>query len=190
MRAGPRSLPLTWIKRRGRHGTHYTGAMAVSSAFADFCCELLASIGSLRARRMFGGWGLSLDGLTVAIVADLGQGDKLWLKADADTRAVFEAAGCARFTYPMRQGDALVDRSMNYYCPPDDAMDAPHAMAPWARLALESALKARAERPPAAARQKAAGAKTAKAKKPGKAGQAAKAAKPAKAASTRKRTQG
>ena len=45
--------------------------MAASSAFADFCCELLAGIGSLRSRRMFGGWGLSLDGLTVAIVADL-----------------------------------------------------------------------------------------------------------------------
>ena len=142
--------------------------MAVSSAFADFCCELLACLGPLRARRMFGGWGLSVDGLTVAIVADLGQGDRLWLKADADTRAQFEAAGCARFTYPMRQGDQLVDRSMNYYCPPDEAMDAPEAMAPWARLAWQSALAARAVLPPpkprrppakkAAARKTAAGA--------------------------------
>ncbi|MBP6851094.1 MAG: TfoX/Sxy family protein [Rhodoferax sp.] len=130
--------------------------MPVSSDFADFCCELLSSVGPLRSRRMFGGWGLSLDGLTIAIVADLGGGDKLWLKADADTRAVFEAAGCARFTYPMRQGDTLVDRSMNYYCPPDDAMDAPHAMASWARLALESALKARAAAPAKVSRTKAA----------------------------------
>ena len=123
----------------------YTLPMPVHADFADFCCELLASVGNLRKRRMFGGWGLSIDGLTVAIVADLGHGDKLWLKADADARAVFEAAGCARFSYPMRQGDSTVDRSMNYYCPPDDAMDAAHAMAPWARLALQSALKARAE---------------------------------------------
>jgi DNA transformation protein len=119
--------------------------MSVTADFADFCCELLASAGSLRKRRMFGGWGLSVDGLTIAIVANLDNGDKLWLKADADTRAVFEAAGCERFSYPMRQGDSTVDRSMNYYSPPPDAMDAAHVMRPWARLALESALKARAE---------------------------------------------
>lgn len=118
--------------------------MPVPADFADFCCELLASTGSLRKRRMFGGWGLSVDGLTIALVTDLGKGAKLWLKADVDTRSIFEAAQCARFTYPMRQGEGLVDRSLNYYAPPDDAMDAAHAMAPWARLALESALKARA----------------------------------------------
>ncbi len=127
-----------------RGSRSYTFPMSVPADFADFCCELLTSVGSLRKRRMFGGWGLSVDGLTIAIVADLGSGDRLWLKADADTRSIFEAAGCARFTYPMRQGDELVDRSLNYYAPPDEAMDAAHAMAPWARLALESALKARA----------------------------------------------
>lgn len=147
--------------------------------FAEFCCELLGSLGPVRQRRMFGGWGLSIDGLTVAIVTDLGQGDKLWLKADEQTRGVFEAAHCARFTYPMRQGDKLVDRSMNYYCPPDDAMDAAHAMAPWARMALESALKARATRPApkprgAAAKQPATP-RSSKAGKPAKPG--AKAAK-------------
>ena len=46
---------------------------------------------------MFGGWGLSVDGLTVAIVTDLGDGDTFWLKADADTLTRFEAAGCKRF---------------------------------------------------------------------------------------------
>jgi DNA transformation protein len=118
--------------------------MASSSDFADFCCELLASVGSLKKRRMFGGWGLSVDGLTIALVADLGDGDKLWLKADAESRLQFEAARCERFSYDMRQGDATVARGLNYYCPPADAMDAAHAMAPWARLALEGALKARA----------------------------------------------
>lgn len=156
-----RAAPFAWNARYTRPGpdgnAHYTAPMAASSAYADYCCELLASIGCLRARRMFGGWGLSLDGLTVAIVADLGQGDALWLKADADNRAVFEAAGCARFTYPMRQGDRLVDRSMNYYSPPDAAMDTAAAMEPWARLALESALKARATRPPPKPRSRKAG---------------------------------
>jgi DNA transformation protein len=107
--------------------------------FAEYCCELLASAGPCVARRMFGGWGISTDGLTLALMTDLGQGDRLWLKADADSRARFEAAGCERFTYTVRG----VPKSMNYYSAPLYAMESQQCMAPWARLALESALKAR-----------------------------------------------
>jgi DNA transformation protein len=39
--------------------------------------------------------------------------------------------------------------SMNYYSAPDDAMESPQLMAPWARLALEAALKARQSKPAA-----------------------------------------
>lgn len=64
--------------------------------FADFCCELVSGLGSMQVKHMFGGWGLSVDGLTIAILADLGDGDTLWLKADADSRADSEAEGCHR----------------------------------------------------------------------------------------------
>ena len=106
--------------------------------FATYCCDLLGSIGPCVLRRMFGGFGISVDGLTVAIMTDLGQGEKLWLKADDDSRALFEAAGCQRFGY-LREG---VQRAMNYYSAPEEAMDSPQQMVPWARLALEAALKA------------------------------------------------
>jgi len=122
--------------------------MTVPREFADFCCELLSGLGQIQARRMFGGWGLSVDGLNVAIVADLGDGDTLWLKADNETLRQFEAAGCRRFTYPMRRGDTTLLQSMNYYSAPEDAMDATHAMAPWARLALQTAMAARAHAVP------------------------------------------
>ena len=115
--------------------------------FADFCCELLSSLGRVQAKRMFGGWGLSMEGLTVAIVTDLGDGDTLWLKADDQSRASFEAAGCKRFSYPMRRGGETRVQSMNYYSAPEDAMDSAHAMAVWARLALQSAVTARAAKP-------------------------------------------
>ena len=58
--------------------------------FADHCLELLAAVGPCVARRMFGGWGISTDGLTLAIIADLGEGERLYLKADDDTRAHLE----------------------------------------------------------------------------------------------------
>jgi len=120
----------------------YTSPMAANRDFADYCCELLASAGPCVPKRMFGGWGISTGGLTIAIIADLGSGDKLWLKADDDTRGQMEAAGCARFTYTSTKNGEPVSRGMNYYSAPEDAMEAPHAMAPWARIALDCALKA------------------------------------------------
>lgn len=116
--------------------------MAATRDFADYCCELLASIGPCTAKRMFGGWGLAQDGLMIAIIADLGDGEKLWLKADPDTIGQFETARCQRFCYASHKAGAPVQRSMNYYCAPVDAMDSALAMAPWARLALDSARKA------------------------------------------------
>jgi DNA transformation protein len=91
---------------------------------------------------MFGGWGLSLDGLTFAIIADLGDGEKLWLKADARTVDRFEAAGGQRFTMTMQKKDGPAQVSMGYYSAPVDAMESSLAMAPWARLALGTALQA------------------------------------------------
>ena len=107
--------------------------------FAQYCCELLSSVGPCAARKMFGGYGISMDELSVAIVADLGKGEMLWLKASAETKAVFESAGCERFTY-LAKGKL---RSMGYYSAPAEAMESCNEMAPWARLALDAALTAR-----------------------------------------------
>ena len=114
--------------------------MPHNSNFANYCCELLASAGPCVAKRMFGGLGVSTDGLAIAILADLGEGEKLWLKGDDSTRSRYEAAGCKIFTYPMKG----VPRTMNYFSSPEEAMDSPDAMRPWAALALDCALRARA----------------------------------------------
>ena len=64
--------------------------MTTSRDFANYCCDLLASVGPCVAKRMFGGFSISMEGLTLAVLADLGEGEKLWLKGDAapaaDTR--------------------------------------------------------------------------------------------------------
>ena len=91
---------------------------------------------------MFGGYGISTEGFNIAIVADLGAGERLWLKADGAIRSHYEAAGCERFTYTAKG----VQRSVNYYSAPQEAMESPQLMAPWARQALECALKARSAR--------------------------------------------
>ena len=116
---------------------------APANEFAHYCCDLLSSVGPCVAKRMFGGYGISTEGLTLAILADLGDGETLWLKANGESQATFEAAGCKRFVFHGKDKPM----SINYYSAPDEAMESPQLMAPWARLALEAALKARASKP-------------------------------------------
>ncbi|NMM08533.1 MAG: TfoX/Sxy family protein [Polaromonas sp.] len=118
--------------------------------FALYCCELLAGVGPCTARRMFGGYGISQAGLTLALVADLGGGEKLWLKADAETRARFEAAGCERFSYQVTRNGQRALHSLNYYSAPEEAMESAQWMLQWARVSLACALKARSAQSPRA----------------------------------------
>jgi DNA transformation protein and related proteins len=114
--------------------------MSSDKEFADYCCELLASVGPCVPKRMFGGFGISTGGLTLAIIADLGAGQKLWLKGDEASRSQYAAAGCAMFIYDAKG----TPRSMNYFCAPEDAMDSRDAMHSWAALALACAVRAHA----------------------------------------------
>lgn len=100
------------------------------------CQELLAPMGSVRSRRMFGGHGLYIDDVFIALVF----GDELFLKADDTTRERFAAAGCRPFSYEA-DGRTL---TINYWTAPEDAMESPVFMQPWARLAMEAGLRARA----------------------------------------------
>ena len=117
--------------------------------FMHYCCELLSTAGPCRGKRMFGGWGISTDGLTIALIADLGGGETLWLKANQETQARFEAAGCERFVYHAK-GKAM---QLNYFSAPPDAMESPALMEPWARLALQAALVAAAPKGPKTAKR-------------------------------------
>jgi DNA transformation protein and related proteins len=110
--------------------------MAAKEVFASYCAELLSGLGPVRVKRMFGGHGIYLDDLFVAIVV----GETLYLKADAQTIPQFEAAGCAPFTYTAK-GNKRV--SMSYRAVPAEAMDSPALMRPWAMLAMQAALRSR-----------------------------------------------
>lgn len=150
--------------------------MGTSKDFAAYCCELLGSAGPCVAKRMFGGFGISTEGLTIAIIADLGAGERLYLKADADSKPRFVAAGGLQFLYEAK-GKTM---GLNYFTVPDEAMESPQEMRAWALGALETAIKARKPVSPRKGRTAAA---TKSAAKPTKT-PAKPVAKPAKAAAT------
>ena len=109
--------------------------------------DLFAPLGRLTARKMFGGYGLYVDGLIFGIVIE----GSVCLKVDEKTKDQFAAAGCAPFVY-RGQKEPIV---MSYWSVPEEAMESPQDMLPWARLALGAALrKANAPKKKRAARKR------------------------------------
>ncbi len=110
----------------------------MSDDFVDYVMELFGPFGTVTARRMFGGHGVYLDGLMFAIVS----GDTLYLKADEMNRIEFEQAGCEMFGYTRKGRRA----TLSFFRAPEDAMESPELMLPWARSAYAAALRANAKK--------------------------------------------
>ena len=115
-------------------------SQSITDPFVLHTCELLSCVGPCVARRMFGGWGMSVEGMNIAIIAN----DTLYLKTHVDTISIWLSAGCEPFVYEAK-GKRL---SMQYHTPPAEALESPALMAPWARLALDAAVAARRPKVP------------------------------------------
>lgn len=105
----------------------------MSSDFIDYLSDVLAPLGSVRGKRMFGGIGIYIDNLFCAIIVN----DYLYFKGDDANEAQFISRKCPAFTYEKNG----VDFSMRYYRVPDEALDDANEMLRWARLGLEAALR-------------------------------------------------
>ncbi len=104
------------------------------SGFVDGVLGGLLPLGPIRARAMFGGWGLFLDDAMFGLIS----GERLYFKVDAETEPRFAAAGATAFTY-LRQGKRI---ALSYREVPLEAA----ALLPWAELGLEAARRARQKR--------------------------------------------
>jgi DNA transformation protein len=112
--------------------------MSDTPEFVAHALDLLAPLGLVEARRMFGGHGLYARGVMFGILDD----EELFLKADDEARPIFEAAGCRQWSYPTKKGPMPGD----YWRPPDEAHEDPEAMRPWAELGLGAAVRKAAAR--------------------------------------------
>ena len=109
--------------------------------FIRYCVELLEALGPVRVIRMFGAHGVYVDGIFLAVI---GSDEQLYLKVDEQSRPRFEAASCEPFRFVEKSGEVMV---MSYYKPPEEAMESPALMLPWARLAMEAGLRKRNAKP-------------------------------------------
>jgi len=107
----------------------------ITDPFVLHACELLSCMGPCVAKRMFGGWGLSVDGMNLGLIA----WDTLYLKTNAQTEPQWLAVGGEPFMYDAKSKPM----KLNYHTPPAEALESPALMLPWARLAWQTALAAR-----------------------------------------------
>ncbi len=98
----------------------------------DLLEELLAPVGGVTIRRMFGGRGVFRDGLMFALLSSRGV---FYFKADAETAPAFAAEGCEQWT-PEMKGRAM---PMPYWRAPERLFDEPDEFAEWARAAYAAA---------------------------------------------------
>jgi DNA transformation protein len=113
--------------------------MALDLGLVEWVREAVEPLGTVTMRKMMGGATLYADGTTFAIVAM----DALWFKADAETDAIWDAEGCDRFTFEMKDRIA----TMNYRRAPDAVYDDADELRRWAALGIEAGRRAPAKKP-------------------------------------------
>ena len=112
--------------------------MAISPEFSEFVEYLFRPVAPVRIRRMFGGAGVFLDHGAEQIMFALIISEVIYLKVDDATRGEFEAEGKGPFTYEAKGKSRALG---SYYEIPERLLDEPEEMVPWARKAIDVALR-------------------------------------------------
>ena len=102
-------------------------SLRVSDGFRSYALDQLSSVEELRARPMFGGYGLYAGEAFFGILA----ADVLYFKVDHSNRSDYEKAHAPAFK-------PFVDRpmSMSYFAVPVSVLEASHTLAVWAARAI------------------------------------------------------
>ena len=108
--------------------------MTRSSEFVEFVVENLQALGPVYAKRMFGGYGIFLDGLMFGLVA----ADTLYLKADDVNDAAFDELGLGHFEFHRK--DKIV--RMSYRLAPEFVFDDPDELVEWGGKSYAAARRA------------------------------------------------
>ena len=109
----------------------------------DFLIDLFSAFGPVTLRRMFSGYGISVDGTNFALALRAG----LYFRADATTIPQFEAEGSGPFQYQNRARTVTVN---SYWQLPARLFDEPDELSDWAKAALAAAQRAAVKKRPKA----------------------------------------
>jgi DNA transformation protein len=127
----------------------------------DFLTDLFADFGPVTLRRMFSGYGISVDGTNFALALRAG----LYFRADEATIPQFQAEGSKPFAYQQRSMAKVVTVN-SYWELPARLFDDTEELTSWARAALAAAQRAALRKRPRTRKKAKVLVKKAPAKKP------------------------
>ena len=134
MMKGVRSAPHYAVTSGGRDGPP-----SFDEVLYAWVQEALEPLGPVTMRKMMGAATLYLDGVIFAVLDE----SELWFKSDAGANAIWDAEGCERFSFTLKDGTV---ETMNYRRAPADVYDDAEAMQRWAALAREAGTRAASTR--------------------------------------------
>lgn len=106
-------------------------------AFANYVVEQMAGFAPVQAKAMFGGFGMYRDGLMFGLIV----ADQLYFKVDDQSKQLFVDRGLPPFQYEAKGKVS----SLRYYQAPAETYDDAEAMAQWAHVAYDCALRQKAK---------------------------------------------
>ncbi|MBP9869399.1 TfoX/Sxy family protein [Patescibacteria group bacterium] len=102
--------------------------------------DVLADVGLVSTRAMFGGHGLYFEGRIFGIEAN----GEIYFKVTDVNREDYEKAGSAPFHYSSKDKGAV---TMSYWKVPDDILEDRDAAVMWARKAIRASWESKAKKP-------------------------------------------
>lgn len=104
--------------------------------FIDHVLDLLSPFGTIKARKMFGGYGIYKDSIFFAIIIN----NVLYFKVGDENKTHYEALGSKPFTYEGKNKKMV---TMSYWELPMDILEDSNELAEWVRQAVADAVKAK-----------------------------------------------
>ncbi len=101
--------------------------------FVLYVVDMMQTMGPVYFKRMFGGYGVFLEGLMFALIAD----NVLYLKADQENENDFVVKGLGPFTY-SRKGKLT---KLSYYQAPEEALEDGEVMNEWGNRSYMAAVR-------------------------------------------------
>lgn len=154
--------------------------MALHSQLCSLVLDWLSGSIKVRARAMFGGYGIYVCGLPAAatkaqekaspsrhakplgdLMFALIAGEVLYIKVDEQTQPYFEKAGSQPFVFHPPDREPI---RMSYWQAPEGALETPESLEAWALLGVAAAKRASTKRSAASAKSPGTSRKKAKAK--------------------------
>ena len=113
--------------------------MVASDSFAEFLHELLAPLGRVTMRRMFGKTGVFCDGLMLGMVTD----NTLYFRVDDHNRVAFKEAESSPPLSYEKKGFTI---DLSFWRAPERLFDEPDELLTWAQAALAAARRVATKR--------------------------------------------